>query len=493
MLIAALGGEGGGVLTNWLIEAADRSGWYCQSTSLAGVAQRTGATIYYLEFMPRTHSEMKPVMSLFPAQGDIDLAATSEIAEAGRMISRGFISPNRTTLISSSHRVYGIDEKSHPGDGTVDSSLLLELADRYSYRFIHFDMAELVERHKTVISASLLGAIAGSNVLPFNRGVFRELVSSGKNADANRNAFDESSKRANPSKVYYFEPEMEPIFQLPAPTSELGKKFLPLLAKMPEEVHEVAYHAIVRLLDYQDVGYASLFLEKAEQILERDDPSAKYELSRETFRALSLWMSYEDIPRVAQLKVRPQREAEIRSEVQASPSQPLRITEYFHPRVEEIAAILPRKLGGALLNSNFMKKALGRLLGPRKLRTDTLFVEFVMRCLANLRFMRASTYGYFVEWKMIDRWFGAIVSAPSLEHATNIAKLGQMVKGYGATRQRTTRRLSMILDFIDSNGFLTPNMIVSLQQAAMADESDGPLVTAMESLQNSQLVTVPDA
>jgi len=52
MVIAALGGEGGGVLTNWLISAAERSGWWCQSTSLAGVAQRTGATIYYLEFMP---------------------------------------------------------------------------------------------------------------------------------------------------------------------------------------------------------------------------------------------------------------------------------------------------------------------------------------------------------------------------------------------------------------------------------------------------------
>ncbi|MEL0038170.1 MAG: 2-oxoacid:acceptor oxidoreductase family protein, partial [Halieaceae bacterium] len=83
LLIAALGGEGGGVLTNWLIEIADRSGWHCQSTSLAGVAQRTGATIYYLEFMERMAGKSQPVMSLFPAQGDIDVALTSEIAEAG--------------------------------------------------------------------------------------------------------------------------------------------------------------------------------------------------------------------------------------------------------------------------------------------------------------------------------------------------------------------------------------------------------------------------
>src|SRR6056300_209388 len=112
LLIAALGGEGGGVLTNWLIDIADRSGWHCQSTSLAGVAQRTGATIYYLEFIQRESDVPAPVMSLFPAQGDIDIAVTSEIAEAGRMLSRGFISPGRTTLISSDHRVFDISEKS---------------------------------------------------------------------------------------------------------------------------------------------------------------------------------------------------------------------------------------------------------------------------------------------------------------------------------------------------------------------------------------------
>ena len=132
MVIAALGGEGGGVLTNWLIAAAEQSGWWCQSTSLAGVAQRTGATIYYLEFMPREDDQRAPVMSLFPAQGDIDIAVASEIAEAGRMISRGFISPEKSALISSDHRVFGITEKSATGDGSVDRDLILEMGTRYA-------------------------------------------------------------------------------------------------------------------------------------------------------------------------------------------------------------------------------------------------------------------------------------------------------------------------------------------------------------------------
>jgi indolepyruvate ferredoxin oxidoreductase, beta subunit len=44
ILIAALGGEGGGVLTDWIVAAASQLGFPVQSTSIPGVAQRTGAT-----------------------------------------------------------------------------------------------------------------------------------------------------------------------------------------------------------------------------------------------------------------------------------------------------------------------------------------------------------------------------------------------------------------------------------------------------------------
>ena len=138
MIAAALGGEGGGVFTNWVIDVAEREGWLCQTTSLAGVAQRTGATIYYLEFFPREQlAEQAPVMSLFPAQGDIDIAVASEVAEAARMVQRGFVSAERTTLIASDHRVYSISEKSQLGDGTTDPLALQEIAGRYAKDYIH--------------------------------------------------------------------------------------------------------------------------------------------------------------------------------------------------------------------------------------------------------------------------------------------------------------------------------------------------------------------
>jgi len=58
ILIAALGGEGGGVMADWLIDAAARCSFPSQSTSIPGVAQRTGATTYYLEIFPATPGQL---------------------------------------------------------------------------------------------------------------------------------------------------------------------------------------------------------------------------------------------------------------------------------------------------------------------------------------------------------------------------------------------------------------------------------------------------
>ena len=48
-----MGGEGGGVLADWIVDLAEHGGYLAQATSVPGVAQRTGATIYYLELFPK--------------------------------------------------------------------------------------------------------------------------------------------------------------------------------------------------------------------------------------------------------------------------------------------------------------------------------------------------------------------------------------------------------------------------------------------------------
>ena len=62
LAIMAVGGQGGGVLTSWIEALAREQGYACQATSVAGVSQRTGATIYYIEMAPRGASI--PIFSL---------------------------------------------------------------------------------------------------------------------------------------------------------------------------------------------------------------------------------------------------------------------------------------------------------------------------------------------------------------------------------------------------------------------------------------------
>src|SRR5437868_10847616 len=133
LLIAALGGEGGGVLTDWIVSAVQASGLPVQSTSIPGVAQRTGATTYYVEIFPVPLSGLggkRPVLALAPGAGDVDVVVASELLEAGRAISNGFVTADRTLLISSVSRVYLTVEKMRMADGRHDSKRLLKAAEQ---------------------------------------------------------------------------------------------------------------------------------------------------------------------------------------------------------------------------------------------------------------------------------------------------------------------------------------------------------------------------
>jgi indolepyruvate ferredoxin oxidoreductase beta subunit len=108
--IMAMGGQGGGVLADWIVALAEAAGWVAQSTSVPGVAQRTGATIYYVEII-RPYGNGRPVLSLLPVPGNVDVVIAAEMMEAGRAIQRGLVSPDRTVLIASSHRALSVPEK----------------------------------------------------------------------------------------------------------------------------------------------------------------------------------------------------------------------------------------------------------------------------------------------------------------------------------------------------------------------------------------------
>src|SRR5258708_7001582 len=125
--VHAMGGQGGGVLAGWLADVAGRCGWLAQTTSVPGVAQRTGATVYYLGLFPRpARGGREPVLALMPSPGHVDLVVASELMEAGRAINRGLVTPDLTTLVMSPHRQYAISEKSGMGDGRLPDRPVLD-------------------------------------------------------------------------------------------------------------------------------------------------------------------------------------------------------------------------------------------------------------------------------------------------------------------------------------------------------------------------------
>jgi indolepyruvate ferredoxin oxidoreductase beta subunit len=482
MVAAALGGEGGGVFTNWVIDVAERENWLCQTTSLAGVAQRTGATIYYLELFPRDQAmQEKPVMSLFPAQGDIDIAIASEVAEAGRMVQRGFVTADRTTLIASDHRVYGISEKIDLGDGTIDPLQVQDVAGRYAKDYIHYDMLALANEHNAVISAVMLGGLAGSGALPFARESYETVIREGGMAvGTNLAAFAASFEKAQSRGAEIFTPEVATGFVLPAATTAAGEALLQRLNQFPAACREILYHALLKLLDYQDAAYAEQYLQQLREVLALDSGEQDYKLTRETGRYLALWMCFEDIPRVAQLKTRAGRMHGIRDEVRADPGQTLHVSEFFRPRVEEVAAVLPVAVGQWVLSSRACRGFINLFSGGKQLRTDTVFIFVVLRCLAGLRRWRRRSLGYRHEHAMIGRWLYAIRAAAKDDQALalEVCECGRLVKGYGATRARTTAQLMDIVQALDSGTIVGADLIARLRQSALQDDS-GDAFSAM--------------
>ena len=507
IILAALGGEGGGVFTSWLAEAAALNGWQSQSTSLAGVAQRTGATIYYLELFPkRIGDDRKPVMSLFPAQGDIDLAITSEIAEAGRMLQRGFINPKKTTLITSSHRVFGITEKSHLTDGRMDKGVVISMAEQYSKRLIQFDMMAIAEKHDSIISSALLGALAGSKALPFDKESFITVVTrTGKSLKNNLAAFEESFINASEptsAKVNFFEPsessseelggKIKSDFVLPPPKTAAGKRLLHRLQKdVPDALHEMIYSALQRLVEYQDARYAHEYLDALKDLFVSPEVKESHTLSEATARYLALWMCYEDIPRVAQLKVRKSRMEEIRKEVKAAPDQILHVTEYFRPRPEEVCAILPRILGKTLLNSSLGYRIINFFTGEKKLRTDKVIVNMLLRLLSTLRFIRRFSYGHAIESHAMNRWLGCVkkFSKRNIEVSIELAQCGAIIKGYGPTRERTLMQVQKILDLCESSS-ISKQQISELRRSCAEDDNNMKFNQTIEAIRLQTATTV---
>jgi indolepyruvate ferredoxin oxidoreductase, beta subunit len=483
--ILAMGGEGGGVLSDWLVDLAEHRGYQAQATSVPGVAQRTGSTIYYVELFPEGDAQRDAVLLLMPLPGEVDVVISSELMEAGRAIQRGLVTPDRTMLISSSNRVYSMEERMSMGDGRADSAAILETCGQAAKRFLQADFAKIAEAERSVISAALFGGLAASGSLPFERSDFEEAIRrGGVGVDASLATFAAGYDAVQQGDVQQGEvPAAEKLAAVPKTGPLLATLRSRVESEFPAEAHDILIEGLKRLADYQDEAYAKQFLDRLAPINAADH--RQFTLLRETARYLALWMSYEDAIRVADLKIRRTRFDRVREEVRLDSTQVLHINEFLHPGVQEIADIAPAGIGRFFLRSKWAGSVVKWFTGDgRIVRTTSLSGYLQLYFLASLRPLRPRSLRFVEEQPKIDTWLKDIPSLAGQDYALAIefAECPRVLKGYGETYALGLRNFNAIMAAIPRLKGV-PNAAVrlkELREAALADERGQKLSEALE-------------
>jgi len=482
ILVAALGGEGGGVLADWIVDAAQHEGFPVQSTSIPGVSQRTGATTYYLELYPQRPAvplAVQPVMALLPSPGAVDLMAASELIEAGRAMQNAFVTADRTTLVASSHRIYATSEKVVPSDGRYASEKIVAAAPQLARRAILFDMSRLAQEAGTVINAVLFGAMAGSGALPLSRAACEAAIrGAGKGGEASLRGFALGHAHASGETVVKAAPVARQAVAMAPPVERVTREF-------PAAMHGLLNEAVRRLSKYQDAAYAGQYLDRVRPLLalEREIAGADhaYPLATEAARLLVLWMAYEDVIRVAELKTAAGRFLRLRAEAGAQPGQPLVVVDYLKPGAEEVADILPEALAKRLRRWAERRRARGRPADfGLRLRTTSVSGYLALRVLVLFKPWRRQATRFKAEQQAIERWLGAIqrfgLASPDRELVSEIIQCAALLRGYGDTQRRGRKVFEQVFDILLENQSTAANgheqlklTIRGLRNAALAD------------------------
>ncbi|SIS96208.1 indolepyruvate oxidoreductase subunit beta family protein [Paracoccus saliphilus] len=492
LAILAVGGQGGGVLTNWIEALARRNGYVAQATSVAGVAQRTGATVYYIEMAPQ--ADAAQVFALAPSTGDVDIMIAAEMMEAGRSIQRGFVTPDRTVLIASTHRALAVSEKMVPGDGIASSEEVIAAAEIAARQFISADFDQMAINNGSVISASLFGALAGSGALPFPREAFEDAIrAGGKGVEGSLRAFAAAYDyaRAPAEESTSTEPGTVTAPR-PSGPARLVTQWRELEARataLPAQVTEMALPGLRKVVEFQDLAYGREYLDRLDEVLTQDDAEHDFMLTREAAKYIANAMAYDDVIRVADLKTRSSRMTRIQAEMRAGEDNLMQVTEYMHPRAEEIAGMLPAGLGQKAMDSPKWMKRLDRWFNKgRRLRSDSLRGYVMLHMLGGLKGWRRRTLRHAQEQAHLADWLSRAMDyrAANYDLAVELVRCRRLVKGYSDTHARGLSKFDLVLEGIATVAARpdAADWARRLREAALQDEEGKALEGAIGTIRS---------
>ena len=261
----------------------------------------------------------------------------------------------------------------------------------------------------------------------------------GKAVEANLRGFRSGACRRAASACRRWPPLATAKPTLPGPkASPISRRRQP---RFPAP-RDIIVEGLRRLVAYQDLDYARLYLERLRQIA-RADARRPTRLLRETARHLAVRMSYEDVIRVAEEKIAPARIAGIVAKMGGKPGEPVAIVEFLKPGIEEFCQLLPPRLARVILGAARRRGWIDRFHWGMEVRTTSVagYLRFLL--LAKLKRFRRRTYRYCEEQAAIEAWLALIAAAAAKSTATGPRSRGMRAADQGLWRHLEARRCEL--------------------------------------------------
>jgi indolepyruvate ferredoxin oxidoreductase beta subunit len=249
----------------------------------------------------------------------------------------------------------------------------------------------------------------------------------------------------------------------------------------------MALAGLRKVVDFQDTAYGHLYLDRVAAIFAKDDAGRDHLLTREAAKYIANAMAYDDVIKVADLKTRRQRFARIGSEMQLSDDQQLRLTEFFHPRAEEIAGLLPAGLGARIETSEKWMAALTRLFDKgRRLRSDRLHHFAMLYFLGGRRKWRLKTLRHAHEERHLKSWLDTATGLLTKDYdlAVEVIRCRRLIKGYSDTHSRGLSKFDRVIAVSATLAGRddAADWLRRLREAALQDEAGTALNGALKTV-----------
>lgn len=254
---------------------------------------------------------------------------------------------------------------------------------------------------------------------------------------------------------------------------------------LPPPVAEMALAGLRKVVEFQDLAYGAEYLDRLAAVLARDTAAQGHVLTREAAKYIANAMAYDDVIRVADLKTRAPRFARIQGEMRVKDGNLMQLTEYLHPRAEEIAGLMPAGMGAKVQASPVWMARLDRWFSKgRRMRSDSLRAFLALHVMGGLKGWRRRTLRHAQEVAHLQAWLErALGYLPRYDLAVEVIRCRRLVKGYSDTHARGLSKFDRVLDGIAlvSGREDAADWARRLREAALQDEEgkalDGAIAT----------------